>query len=262
MADLRSLNQQITAAWSAAPAAAPTKRPKRAIQLNGLASGNGSEASSPGPPDASQPVASSSTSALVSTGPEERTTTPSSLARRKRNRTVHDPEQLAAKYAPPTLRFASLGGLEPQITQLLEFVALPLLQPATYEFAGVPRPGGVLLHGVPGGGKTQLIKCLAGVRALFLPRRWSLLHLHELTGRNWDFPLSAFRHRRSWRACRASRKRHYETYSTRPRWVLPIEYVGRETDVCRKWHRVLCSWMRWTPSRRKERRLRERWRGV
>ncbi len=40
---------------------------------------------------------------------------------------------------------------------------LPLLHPEIYQYTGVPRPRGVLLHGVPGGGKTQLVKCLAGV---------------------------------------------------------------------------------------------------
>ncbi|TXT07283.1 hypothetical protein VHUM_03453 [Vanrija humicola] len=44
----------------------------------------------------------------------------------------------------------------------MEIVALPLLHPEIYAHTGVPRPRGVLLHGVPGGGKTQLVRCLAG----------------------------------------------------------------------------------------------------
>lgn len=70
---------------------------------------------------------------------------------------------IPSKYAPPDLRLSSLGGLHEQITQLMEIVVLPLLHPEIYQHTGVPRPRGVLLHGVPGGGKTQLVKCLAGV---------------------------------------------------------------------------------------------------
>lgn len=39
---------------------------------------------------------------------------------------------------------------------------LPLLYPDVFAFSGHKRPCGVLLHGVPGGGKTHLVKCLAG----------------------------------------------------------------------------------------------------
>jgi ribosome biogenesis ATPase len=148
-----SLNQSITAAWStSAPVAAPKKRTKRTIPLNS------STSSSPGPADQPQPTASSST---LPTPVDERPPTPTVAARRKRPR--YDPEQLAAKYAPPDLKLSSLGGLESQITQLMEIVVLPLLHPEIYLHTGVPRPRGVLLHGVPGGGKTQLVKCLAGV---------------------------------------------------------------------------------------------------
>ncbi|OWZ70115.1 hypothetical protein AYX14_04517, partial [Cryptococcus neoformans] len=45
---------------------------------------------------------------------------------------------------------------------LLEIAALALFHPEIYLHTGVPRPKGVLLHGVPGGGKTQLVRCLAG----------------------------------------------------------------------------------------------------
>lgn len=153
-----SLNQSITAAWSTA---APKKRTKRAIPLNS------STSSSPGPSD-TQPTAS--TSALPTPLTEDRPPTPTA-PRAGRKRPRHDPEQLAAKYAPPELKLSSLGGLESQITQLMEVVVLPLLHPEIYQHTGVPRPRGVLLHGVPGGGKTQLVKCLAGVSS---PRSPSL----------------------------------------------------------------------------------------
>lgn len=150
-----SLNQSITAAWSTS---VPKKRSKRAIPLNSSTSSR----SSPGPPDL-QPTAS--TSALPTPLTEERPPTPTA-PRAARKRPRHDPEQLAAKYAPPDLKLSSLGGLESQITQLMEVVVLPLLHPEIYLHTGVPRPRGVLLHGVPGGGKTQLVKCLAGVSGI------------------------------------------------------------------------------------------------
>lgn len=144
-----NLNQSITAAWSTTPSpnqgpAAPKKRIKRTIPLNS------SNPPTPGPSDPS-----SSTATAVQ---DDRTPTPI-----KRKRPKQDINQLASKYTPPDLRLASLGGLRDQITQLMEIVVLPLLHPEIYHFTGVPRPRGVLLHGVPGGGKTQLVKCLAGV---------------------------------------------------------------------------------------------------
>lgn len=74
-----------------------------------------------------------------------------------------DRASLMAQYPhPANARLSNLGGLEPQITQLLEIVALPLLHPEIYRFTGIKPPRGVLLHGVPGGGKTRLVTCLAG----------------------------------------------------------------------------------------------------
>jgi ribosome biogenesis ATPase len=81
----------------------------------------------------------------------------------RRKKPKSDRGAAPSKYAPPDLKLSSLGGLRAQITQLMEIVVLPLLHPEIYQHTGVPRPRGVLLHGVPGGGKTQLVKCLAGV---------------------------------------------------------------------------------------------------
>ncbi|OCF43299.1 ribosome biogenesis ATPase [Kwoniella heveanensis CBS 569] len=178
MNGLPSLNQSITAAWSAAPGgqasgqvAGVKKRVKRTLPLNtnSAAPSNGPSPSASGPgvgePSGSA-SASASTSNLVSQaqGADDRTTGTSGVVRRKRPRPTanNDPEALAAKYAPPELKLSLLGGLQAQITQLMEIVVLPLLHPEIYQHTGVPRPRGVLLHGVPGGGKTQLVKCLAG----------------------------------------------------------------------------------------------------
>ncbi|RSH86932.1 hypothetical protein EHS25_003419 [Saitozyma podzolica] len=147
-----SLNQSITAAWGTAPSAAAVATKKRIKRTN-----LNSPVPSAGPSsDPSTPQTSGQGVGESSDRDRDRAPTP----RRKRARP--DPSQLSAKYAPPDLKLASLGGLRSQITQLMEIVVLPLLHPEIYLHTGVPRPRGVLLHGVPGGGKTQLVKCLAG----------------------------------------------------------------------------------------------------
>ncbi|XAO22229.1 hypothetical protein I312_100997 [Cryptococcus bacillisporus CA1280] len=151
MSGLPSLNSGITAAWNTNPVP-QKKRARRAIPLNDI-----SATDTP----ADSPAASASASASVSVSAQD--TQPTSMPtapRRKRPRP--DPSAIAAKYAPPDLDLGALGGLQPQITQLLEIAALALFHPEIYLHTGVPRPKGVLLHGVPGGGKTQLVKCLAG----------------------------------------------------------------------------------------------------
>ncbi|KAK4684147.1 ribosome biogenesis ATPase, partial [Tremellales sp. Uapishka_1] len=127
-----SLNQSLTASW-----AAPKKRVRRSVGLN--------TPTTPGTSDAAEPA-------------------PDVPIRKKRPR--NDTSSIASKYTPPDLKLSLLGGLQTQITQLMEIVVLPLLHPEIYLHTGVPRPRGVLLHGVPGGGKTQLVKCLAGELAL------------------------------------------------------------------------------------------------
>lgn len=142
-----SLNQAMAASW----AQPKPKRVRRAIGLNSP------REPSPVDGETAEPVASTSTLA-----PSKRSHG-GSESKRARARTQ---PTVASKYAPPDLRLSTLGGLHEQISQLMEIVVLPILHPEIYEWTGVPRPRGVLLHGVPGGGKTQLVKCLAGVSAI------------------------------------------------------------------------------------------------
>ncbi|ORX40977.1 helicase [Kockovaella imperatae] len=153
-----NLNHSITAAWSVASVPSTSSNPnpgsstanvaqkrrvKRTVGLNSPAR--------VGSPDPSDPAAANG---------DSRPATPPNPAKRRKPR--NDLSQISAKYAPPDLKLASLGGLRDQITQLMEIVALPLMHPELYSQTGISRPRGVLLHGVPGGGKTQLVRCLAG----------------------------------------------------------------------------------------------------
>ncbi|WVQ70637.1 hypothetical protein IAR50_000157 [Cryptococcus sp. DSM 104548] len=148
MSALPSLNQSITAAWNtSAPPQQQKKRLRKTLPVNDF--------SAPGTPTDPSTSAQAGASGDIDAQP-----TPPPAPRRKRPRT--DPSAIAAKYTPPDVNLSLLGGLQSQITQLLEIVALPLWHPEIYQHTGVPRPKGVLLHGVPGGGKTQLVRCLAG----------------------------------------------------------------------------------------------------
>ncbi|KAL7424142.1 Ribosome biogenesis ATPase rix7 [Cryptotrichosporon argae] len=146
-----SLNQSITAAWNVAASSssaaggagtAVARKRRKPVSLN---------ASSPAPSPTAGPSAQA-----------QPTTDSPQPVRKKRRPAPGGTGMIADKYAPPDCKLSALGGLEAQITQMMEIVALPLLHPEIYEHTGVPRPKGVLLHGVPGGGKTQLVKCLAG----------------------------------------------------------------------------------------------------
>ncbi len=61
----------------------------------------------------------------------------------------------------PTVSFENVGGLEHEIRELEECVVLPLLHPERFEKLGISPPTGVLLHGLPGTGKTLLAKAVA-----------------------------------------------------------------------------------------------------
>jgi len=61
----------------------------------------------------------------------------------------------------PTLTFADVAGLDQAVAELQE-IREYLASPERYEAVGARMPGGVLLHGPPGCGKTLLAKALAG----------------------------------------------------------------------------------------------------
>lgn len=76
-----------------------------------------------------------------------------------------DPEAARADADPLgvdlNVTFDQVGGLDDQINQLKEMVALPLLYPELFQQFGIIPPRGVLFHGPPGTGKTLLARALA-----------------------------------------------------------------------------------------------------
>lgn len=61
----------------------------------------------------------------------------------------------------PKVTYADVGGLDMQKQEIREAVELPLTQGDLYAQIGIDPPGGVLLFGPPGTGKTMLVKAVA-----------------------------------------------------------------------------------------------------
>ena len=59
------------------------------------------------------------------------------------------------------INYEDIGGLGEEIKKVREMVELPLRHPEIFQKLGIEAPKGVLLHGVPGTGKTLLAKAVA-----------------------------------------------------------------------------------------------------
>lgn len=69
----------------------------------------------------------------------------------------------------PTEVFSDIGGLDKQITELLEAVVLPITHKEHFQAIGITPPKGVLMYGPPGTGKTLMARaCAAQTKSTYL----------------------------------------------------------------------------------------------
>ena len=61
----------------------------------------------------------------------------------------------------PQITYEDIGGLTEEVKKIREMVELPLKRPELFSRLGIEPPRGVLLHGLPGTGKTLIAKAVA-----------------------------------------------------------------------------------------------------
>lgn len=115
----------------------------------------------------SPPPAPLATTAPTTMAPGSETTAPSKRAKapgKKSTSSLSTNSYVApsARAEVPILRYADLGGIEDVVEEIRDVVERPFRYGALYQRLGVEAPRGVLLHGVPGCGKTSLVMAMAG----------------------------------------------------------------------------------------------------
>lgn len=85
---------------------------------------------------------------------------PDTLLSLERPRSTSSPSA-APSESDDIITYDDLGGMEREVAKIREMVELPLLHPELFERLGITPPKGVLLHGLPGCGKTLLGRAVA-----------------------------------------------------------------------------------------------------
>ncbi|KNC85410.1 hypothetical protein SARC_02409 [Sphaeroforma arctica JP610] len=62
----------------------------------------------------------------------------------------------------PSARYSDIAGIESILQDVRELIEYPLSHPEIYKHLGIEPPRGILLHGLPGTGKTLLANAIAG----------------------------------------------------------------------------------------------------
>ena len=112
-----------------------------------------------------QATASAATTTATTTTTPPTTTTeqrPTKKRKQQQQKTQAAASSTAEDHPPPTVRYKDLGGIDRCIEDVRELIEAPLSHPEVFHHLNIQPPRGVLLHGPPGCGKTQLARAVAG----------------------------------------------------------------------------------------------------